>query len=849
MSAVPLEYASIAVALPVSKAYSWRIPPELLDLLEPGHGVIVPFGPRMVSGFVLERLAAPAVDVSRIKPIHRLLAPEPFFEPSMLELFRWIASYYHHPLGEVIRTALPAGVLAESHLTCSVTPQGRALLQMHPRRSRESKRPAQEEPRRLELDPVALELDPVALELLNAIPPRAGVRFGRLQDAPPVPEATRHLRTLVRLGLVTVAQQLEDPSVRPATLTRYRIGLPTDLKTVRGETRRALLEILHELGEAELSELKDALHERGRKTSSLHAVLKELVELELVDAVEVEVWRESDAVLEQSDTEHTLTLEQAEVGVHLREALQQGGFSSHCLQGVTGSGKTEVYLQAVADVLALGRGAIVLVPEIALTPQLTGRFRARFGDQVACLHSGLRAGERYDAWRRLLSGEVRIAVGARSALFAPVRALGLIVVDEEHDASFKQESGLKYNARDLALVRGSMAKALVLLGSATPSLETLSNARRGKYRLHRLTRRVSERPLPRVTVVDMSLPANRPRQEDSPLSPQLEDALLRVVGKGQQAILLLNRRGYAPYVLCPGCGGAFRCLNCDIGLTWHKRRGLMLCHYCGMGKRMPERCPHCGHAPLSLQGMGTERVEAFLGQLLPDCAIGRLDRDTLQARDAHVRILDAFRKGETQLLVGTQMVVKGHDFPNVTLVGILSADYGLNLPDFRASERTFQLVTQVAGRAGRGALPGEVIVQTYAPHHPAIQLASRHDVEGFFQHELKLRRVHRYPPFTRLALILISAQQEGEAEKVAREVARALGAFAQTDAAGGLEVLGPALAPLSRLQRWFRWQVLLRASSPALLHAGLGVVESLPPFASGAAEVRISLDMDPMQLL
>lgn len=829
---VPLfEFASIAVALPVLKPYTWRIPAELLTLLEPGHGVIVPFGPRLVSGFVLERLEAPGMDLARIKPIQRLLAPEPFFEPAMLAFFRWIASYYHHPLGEVIRTALPAGVLAESQLTLELTARARAMLKG-----------------RAHLEP-SLSAD--AVTLLAAIPPRAGLRFGRLQEKPPVEGAAGLVRLLVRQELLTLSQRLEDATVRPSTLTRYRIGLPADLKALRGETRRAVLEILHELGEAELSELKDALHERGRKSSSLHSVLRELVELELVEAVEVEVWRESDAHLRLEDTVHALTREQGEVVARLREALEARRFSSHLLQGVTGSGKTEVYLQAVADVLALGRGAIVLVPEIALTPQLSGRFRARFGDQVACLHSGLRAGERFDAWRRLLSGEVRIAVGARSALFAPVQSLGLIIVDEEHDASFKQDGGLKYNARDLALVRGSMEQAVVLLGSATPSLETLSNARRGKYQHHRLTARVSQRPMPRVTVVDMSLPANRPRVEESPLSPVLEDALIRTVGQGDQVILLLNRRGFAPFVLCPGCGGSFRCLNCEIGLTWHKRRGLMLCHYCGMGKRLPEHCPHCGHAPLELHGTGTERVEEFLGQLLPDCAIGRLDRDALQSRDGHVRILEAFRKGEQQVLVGTQMVVKGHDFPNVTLVGILSADYGLNLPDFRASERTFQLVTQVAGRAGRGERPGEVIVQTYAPQHPAVTLAARHDVDGFFQHESKLRRLHRYPPFFRLALVQISAQQEAEAEKAARTVAQALLAHVREGGSrgGGLEVIGPAPAPLSRLQRWFRWHVVLRALAPSVLHAGLSLVESLPLYASGASDIRITLDMDPMQML
>lgn len=829
----PLPYAVVAVALPLPRTYTYRIPEGLMEVLEPGHGVLVPFGPRLISAFVLERTTQLSIDPAKLKPIQRLLSPERLFPAELLPFFRWTADYYHHPIGEVIRTALPAGVLAESRACCVLLEPARQYL----RGDASVKAPF---PGR--------ELQALLEPLL-----RQPLPWQKLLELDAVPQTAKKLRLLLDLGWLALEQRLQDASVRPQFEELYRPAVALSTRQLKGELQQMVLETLYSHGEATRETLAETLEGLGKKTSSLNAVLKRLLELELIEVETRETFRESLGGLEEALGPNVLTAAQAEAVQRITQALEGGRYQPFLLHGVTGSGKTEVYLSAVEQALARGLGAIVLVPEIGLTPQLVGRFRARFGSQIACLHSALSPGERYDGWRRLLRGDVKIAIGARSALFAPVKDLGLIVVDEEHDGSFKQDSGLRYHARDLAVVRAHQLGRVVVLGSATPSLESWANVKRQRFELLSLKARAREQALPTVHIIDMTKPEHRPRQADSPLSPPLEHALHQTLGGGKQAILLLNRRGYAPFVLCPGCGASFRCLSCDIALTYHRKKNLLLCHYCGMGKVLPERCPNCAHAPLELMGQGTERLEHFLSEQFPGVSVGRLDRDTVAGRGGHERVLDAFRRGEIQLLVGTQMVVKGHDFPNVTLVGILNADYALNLPDFRASERTFQLVTQVAGRAGRGESPGAVFVQTASSSHPSIRLAARHDAEGFFGIELRLRRAHDYPPFTRLALVQLSAREERQAEEQARVLTQFLRGqartLAQEDAEKTVTVLGPAPAPLTRLQAWYRWQILLRAPTIGPIHALLRRVEHLPELNPSAEDLRISLDIDPQQLL
>jgi primosomal protein N' (replication factor Y) len=600
----------------------------------------------------------------------------------------------------------------------------------------------------------------------------------------------------------------------------------------RAPAQRAVLEYLVARGRIPVEELRAAFP-RGR------AALGALAARGLV-RVETETPVARAGVLPSSGTAPALTAAQAAALAEIEGAA--GAFATFLLHGITGSGKTEVYLQAIARARAAGKGALVLVPEIALTPQLAGRFRARFGDEVALLHSGLSPAERHAEWARLRRGDARICVGVRSAIFAPVPDLAVIVVDEEHEPSFKQEDGPAYHARDLAVVRGKLEDAVVILGSATPSLETLENARRGRYRRLELPSRVDDRPLPLVELVDLRR-LRRPGQDLAPalLSPRLAEALEATLAAGQQAILFLNRRGYQTLVVCEACGSEARCTECSVALTHHARRGILLCHTCGHVERMDARCPACGGVRFGV-GVGTEQVEEGVRALLPRARVARLDRDAVGSADETAAVLARFARREVDVLVGTQMVTKGHDFPGVTLVGVVLADTALALPDFRAAERTFQLLTQVAGRAGRGAEAGQVIVQTFNPATRAVACASTHDYRTFAEQELEDRRRIGWPPFSRL----LAARVEGS-EVGARRTAEALAHAARPALRGEVAMLGPAPAAIERIRGRSRWHLLFRAPTPQALfrvHGALAGVAQRPP---GGAVVRF--DMDPYAML
>jgi len=601
----------------------------------------------------------------------------------------------------------------------------------------------------------------------------------------------------------------------------------------RAKAQHALLEYLLARGRIPVEELRAAFP-RGR--AALTALARRgLAEL----SAEARVAGD-DGLLADAGGTPILTPAQAAVLDEVAGAF--GGFAPFLLHGVTGSGKTEVYLQVIARARALGRGALVLVPEIALTPQLAGRFRARFGAEVALLHSGLSDAERHAEWLRLRRGEARICVGVRSAVFAPVQDLAVVVVDEEHDPSFKQEDGPPYQARDLAVVRAKMAGAVCLLGSATPSLESLENARRGRYRQLSLPSRIDDRPMPAVELVDLAR-LRRTVPSFGLLSPPLAEALQATLAQGQQSILFLNRRGFQTLVVCEACGREARCPACAVSLTHHARRGVLLCHYCGRAERMTDDCPDCGGPRLGL-GVGTEQVEEAVRKLLPRARVERLDRDAVSTAGDVAGLLARFARREIDVLVGTQMVTKGHDFPGVTLVGVVLADTSLALPDFRAAERTFQLLTQVAGRAGRGAEGGRVVVQTWNPGSAAVACAAHHDYARFAEAELASRRAHGWPPFQRLLAVRI----EGT-EGAARRCAEALGAAARPTLApgSGIAMLGPAPAAIERLRGKSRWQLLFKAPEPAALrrvHRALEAPARRPP---GGAQVRF--DVDPYALL
>jgi len=552
---------------------------------------------------------------------------------------------------------------------------------------------------------------------------------------------------------------------------------------------------------------------------------------------------------EEPDKPPTLNAAQAVAAQDIETALSEKGKpKGFLLFGITGSGKTEVYLRAIAACVAAGRGALMMVPEIALTPQLVSRFRARFGDDVAIIHSGLRDSDRHAMWKQLRSGEVRVAIGVRSALFAPVPDLGLVIVDEEHDSSFKQEEGVRYHARDMALLRAHRAGAVTVLGSATPSLESLSLAQRGKLHLLRLPKRATGTAvLPAVTIVDLRKFRIGPTG-DRMLSMPLHRAIGETLSAGEQTILFLNRRGFAPSVVCESCGFVETCEACSVSLTYHKARGRghLRCHYCGFEGDMSPRCKECNTKDAwQLEGLGTEQLEATIANAFPSARVARLDRDVAAGTKSE-RILARMRAKEIDILVGTQMVTKGHDLPDVTLVGVVNADAALSLPDFRASERGFSLLVQVAGRAGRHERPGRVLIQTRNPEHPAIRCATNHDVDAFVKQELRDREEVGYPPFSRLALVRVDAVDES----VAREVAERLAAYARTTPEGRLrhvEVVGPAPAPIARLRGRYRFRVMLRAPSRAPLRAVLFHLADERERVSRKA--RVALDVDPLSML
>ncbi|HEY0766112.1 MAG TPA: primosomal protein N' [Pyrinomonadaceae bacterium] len=567
---------------------------------------------------------------------------------------------------------------------------------------------------------------------------------------------------------------------------------------------------------------------------------KALVEI-YVDAIRRDPLAENLGIY---DVEHNLTTGQAKVLAQIEEQMNAGEYSAFLLHGVTGSGKTEVYMRAMNNALSLGRSAMMLVPEIALTPVFSRRLRARFGDQVAIFHSSLQKGERFDEWTRVRNGEARVVIGTRSAVFAPVKNLGLIVVDEEHESSYRQQESPYYNARDVAIVRAQKESATVVLGSATPSLESFHNARKGKYHFVSLPERIGARPMAEAKIVDMRNVFAR-HGKPRVFSDELLEAIRETRERGEQSIILLNRRGYSSFILCRSCGETVQCPNCDVTLTYHRSERVIVCHYCNHREAVPRVCPSCSKKYIYYVGEGTEQLEEMLKLLFPALRVARIDRDTTTRRKVFEQSLADFSAGRIDTLVGTQMLAKGHDFPNVTLVGVVSVDAGLALPDFRSAERTFQLITQVAGRAGRGDRPGRVLIQTYHPYHYSLRHACAQDYEGFFEEELRYRQNHSYPPFVALASLLIHGPDLGRVRSDSLELRKQLDLVNQDRQC---RILGPAPAPLSRLKGEHRFQILIKSRSRKHLREVADA--ALKAVADGGANLRsINLEIDPVSIM
>jgi primosomal protein N' (replication factor Y) len=652
------------------------------------------------------------------------------------------------------------------------------------------------------------------------------------------------VRELERSGWVAITQRTRGALARPKRRKSVRL-LPPEAhdgegaRLLTGQQQRVIEALLEGGGEMYFAELLDAA---GVSSSSVQTLEKRgIVEVTVRDVRRDPL---ANAVLPGADN-FELTDEQRDALTEIEAALRTREYAAFLLHGVTGSGKTEIYIRAMRAALAVGRTAMMLVPEIALTPVFSRRLRAHFGDAVAIFHSSLTTGERFDEWGRLRRGEARVVIGTRSAVFAPIRDLGVIVVDEEHEASYRQQDAPYYNGRDTAIVRAHKEGAVVVLGSATPSLESFHNSTKGKYRYLRLQSRIADRPLARAEIVDMR-DVFKAKGKQEVFSPDLLTAIEETHRQGHQSIILLNRRGYSIFVLCRSCGERMQCPNCDVTLTYHRGEHCVVCHYCNLRGRVPDSCPSCNGQFLFFIGEGTEQLEEILQTRFPSLRIARLDRDTTARRSTYEQAILRFGAGELDMLVGTQMIAKGHDFHNVTLVGVVSVDAGLALPDFRAAERSFQLITQVAGRAGRGELPGRVLIQTYHPNHYALRHACAQDYEGFYEEEIKHRRSMSYPPFVALASLLVHGEELGRTQAAAAEIRRALD---DANADRACRVLGPAPAPLARLRGEHRIQMLIKSRDRQRLRNLIEIALADACSRPGCDLNAVNVEIDPVNLM
>ncbi len=823
------EVVRVALPVPIDSLFSYAVPNELAADALPGHRVLVPFSGRRLTGVVVERSTSASPretagpehnrlgeERAALATLEQVLDSEPVLSLALMNLLREAAEDALCPVGLALATALPAGSAPSLIRDLALLPRGCEALRSG-------------------------AVQGAARELLAALD-RGPVDEADLRRR--LPGAAALLETLVSDGLVRRGSRLRGPRARVKTerVARLRADLDVEhtclTELARAPKQAALLRRLAELGTL-------ATHEIGLRTAATPAQLRALVERRMVEINQREVPRNVLGPAVERDQAPTLSAEQSAALEPICCCIRERRPQRFLLHGVTGSGKTEVYLRAVAEALAAGRQALVLVPEITLTHQIVARLRARFGDELAVLHSGLRPGERLEQWQRLRTGDTPIAVGARSALFAPLEKLGVIVIDEEHDSAYKNDEGFRYHARGLAERRAALAGCPVILGSATPALETRHRAENGEIKRLVLQRRIAGRPLPAVEIVDLTAERRRqPRGHKLILSKSLRRAMQQTLAEGGQSILFLNRRGFSTQVFCFDCGFAERCPACDVALVYHAADQRLRCHYCDFGKPPPEHCGGCGQPDTALLGTGTQRLEEEVRARFPQARLARLDRDTAQRRGHVESVLGGLRRNEIDILMGTQMVAKGHDFPGVRLVGVISADLGLHMPDFRAAERTFQLLTQVAGRAGRAAAPGRVVLQSFVPDHYAIRPVVQHDYEVFYHEEIGHRATLGYPPFGRLTQVMVS----GEDQEQTHKAAEALAASARAQAAGSAcEILGPAPAPLPRLRGRYRFQLLAKGTdSQAVRHASHHLNAAARRLGPG---IQAVVDVDPINML
>jgi primosomal protein N' (replication factor Y) len=804
-------YINVALAVPIHQTYTYEVSETFISHCPVGVRVMVPFGHQTLSGFVIEIITPEEID--RIKCILDVLDDTPLFYPDMVPLFKWMADYYFYPIGQVVKSCLPDGLSVMASNVATITESGRQRL-------------------------LENSVNPVEKDVLDYLS----------KNAQPLKNIRKHfnnkipvscIRRLERYQYINITKKEIRGSAAPKRIRYIRPISGKDNKEDLTKRQQQLLDVITQKNEISI--------ELIRKEGFSSQLVNTLQKKNCIECFEKEFYR--DPFGETISPDKSIPIPTGDQAKSIETIRKQIGkhFCVFLLYGVTGSGKTEVYMRATDIALSQNFTALILVPEIALITQVERQFRARFGDCVAVLHSSLSNGERFDQWMRIVRKQASIVIGARSAVFAPLENIGVIIVDEEHDASYKQSSQFRYNGRDVAAMRGKMADCVVILGSATPSIQNYYHAVQQKYHILKLPKRIQDRPMPDIYVIDFkkNLGIKGVRRF---ITPQLELALKETLDKKEQSLLFLNRRGFATFPVCAQCGETLMCKNCDIAMIFHKNVRAYKCHYCGYTRPHNAQCQNCSSSNIKQLGYGTQRLEQDVQALFPEARVARMDQDTTRKKGMTIQLLKQLRDHQIDILVGTQMIVKGHDFPNITMVGIICADLSLNFPDFRSGELTYQLLAQVSGRAGRGEKPGRVILQTYNPNHFIIQTAKQQNYELFFDHEIQFRKNLNYPPFARLIQLIISGKDPDATANYARVVGQycqsvklSSKAFSHT-----IDILGPVIAPVSRIANYYRWQMLIKSMYLKSLHHFFYYVKQGLDKNVDRKGVKLYVDVDPV---
>ncbi len=807
-------WVNIVFPHPPYQKFTYKVPEKFKDELQKGQRVLVPLGNRLVSGIIENFTSKPGL--KNIREIVDIIDSEPLLTQDINKLTKWISSYYLAPWGMVVKTALPPGILKKYKLSMQ-----RTAIQYY-------------EPELLS------EIQKKILDLLNV---KQEISLSYLRKKLNSTGISLSIKKLENLGLIKTEQKLEGAKVKiqyEKTIHLTKKINPEEISDIKKKApaQARVLKLL-------------STHKKGvkrKKIKEYASILNRLKDKGLITFQKSEIIRDPYRNVKIKPPKHIkLTHQQENALKIIKDEIVKNHFHTILLHGITSSGKTQVYIEAIRFVFKKGGTALVLIPEISLTPQAVQRYRSVFGNEVAVLHSRMSAGERYDTWRKIKDGTYKITIGPRSALFSPLKNLGIIIIDEEHDSSYKQiNPAPRYHARDTAIVRAKINNCVVVLGSATPSLESYQNALNGKYSLCSLNHRINDLPLPKVTLIDHK--KSIMKRETRIFCPVMKKNILQRLKNGDQIILLQNRRGYSTFLRCSDCGNIDSCPNCDISLTYHQKNHLLMCHTCGFQKKATDSCSSCGGTTISYRGIGTQRVEEELKKLYPESKITRMDHDTTRKKGTHDKIITDFENKKSDILFGTQMIAKGHDFPGVNLVGIISADTGLYFPDFRSSENTFQLLTQAAGRAGRKGMPGEVVIQTMNPENPILQFAVDHDYQKFFQYETKQRRELQYPPWGRIIIVRFKSRNNAE-------TANAAHFFSQHICKNKSVIsLGPVICPLSRVKNYYRYQILFRSSKakdPSGKSLRKVVRDTMKQYQEKRKfpKVRIAIDVDPVDVM